>query len=102
MGRLCAAREDPEFTRQCEKLSIDIRRLDDARRGVDWAVSQNPEYYPEIPGSKLGLRMATVGPMDDMPLLRLYYKITIEHGETYVDWLRIEVVELDPDDPDLG
>lgn len=99
MRRLCATREDPAFTRQCEELGIGIRRLDDARAGVNWAVEHDPEFYPEIPGTTSGLRMASVGPMGEVPQLNLYYTITIEEGERYVDWRRIEVSTLDPDDP---
>jgi len=94
-----STREDPEFTRQCEELGVSIKRLDDARAGVNWAVEHDIEFYPVIPGSRLGLRVATTAPYGDLPALSLYYTIVEESGERYADWRQIEVATSDPDDP---
>ena len=48
----------PAFDEEIERLGMDFQRLDDALAGTEWALSNRPEAYQQVYGSKL--RMAKI------------------------------------------
>lgn len=94
--QLYALREEPRFTELCQNLNI--RRIDQARLGVDWAMSKDPYVFEEVPGFP-GYHVALITAQAGTPEMRWYYKITTEGNCTYVDLVTLSVTSEDPDDP---
>ncbi len=79
---------DPAFEREIERLGIDYERLDEALTGIEWGMSNSPEVFPEVYGSKL--RMAKTIPAPSLPALRIWFTfnettVTIVFGELSQD-----------------
>ncbi len=68
----------------------DVRRLDDALRGLEWSIVSRPEYWSEIVD---GVRCAFTEPVGDVPRYMVYYDVV---GE-YAYLLHIEAIPGDPE-----
>ncbi|MHB1006597.1 MAG: hypothetical protein ACYC3S_13285 [Chloroflexota bacterium] len=80
------------FEDQAQSLHLEIRRLDEQLRGLEWVVANNPEYYPEVPGTKL--RVAKTQGFPNAPRLRIHYTIDNAHVCTLQ---HMEPLESEPD-----
>ena len=54
-----------------DRLRVDYERLDEALAGVEWALSNSPERFPELYGSSL--RMARTFKVSEVPELRIWF-----------------------------
>lgn len=87
-------RESQLFGEQCREIGLSIRRLDEVRLGVDWAVHTDAEHLPLVMGTNL--RVLRTVPFPDAPELRIFFRIKDDSVVLY-EW--IELVEEDPDEP---
>ena len=56
---------------EIERLRVGCVRLDEALAGLEWALSNNPEAFPLLDGTKL--RMAPIAPAPDVPEIRIWF-----------------------------
>jgi len=87
-------RECREYVEQYEKLGLEIRRLDEVRESVDWALARHPETFTEVPATDL--RVLPTAEFPEVPELVLYFRVV---GTDYIDLVWVELVDEDPDDP---
>ena len=85
---------DYTFEEQAKLLEPDAARLDEAIRGVEWAISHHPERLPLIEKT---LRVAFTDTFPGMPAMRIFFSITDEHTCT-VHWIE----RLEQEDESLG
>lgn len=95
----CSIRESRQFSTQCETLALGVRRLDEVRCALDWALVHNPLRYPEAPATRI--RVAHTDAQGTVPALRWMYTLTEENGELWAQWEWVEAVCADADDPVL-
>jgi hypothetical protein len=88
-------RESQRYTEQCQELG-DIKRLDEVLVGVCWAVVSDPEHFDLVP--QTDIRWFPVDEISGIPALRIYFRVA---DDEYIDFLRIERIEDDPDEPVL-
>lgn len=87
-------RESVLFTKQCTDLGLNIRRLDEVRVGIDWAVHTNAMQIEQAPDTDL--RVLRTVSFPGIPALRIMIRIEDENVAVY-EW--IELADEDPDDP---
>ncbi len=87
-------RECREYVEQYEKLGLEIRRLDEVRESVDWALARHPETFVEVPDTNL--RLLPTAEFPEVPALMLHYRLV---GTDYIDLVWVELREEDPDEP---
>ena len=78
----------PAFSRFVQQLGIDYERLDEAMRGLEWALSNRPEAFPQVYDSEL--RMARIGRFPGVPGLRIWFTfddttVTVLSGDLIYD-----------------
>ena len=77
MFRGYTLREDELFTAQLEALDS-IKYLDEALEAIMWALSNNPEIYPIVPGTKR-LRVAKTKSYErgivTIPPLKIWFSV---------------------------
>ena len=62
---------EPAFEEAIERLSVDHGRLDEALCGLEWALSNRPEAFPQVYGSSL--RMARIEGAPGVPEMRVWF-----------------------------
>jgi hypothetical protein len=66
--------EDPVYTAQRQSIAgADAARLDAQLRGVEWAISQRPLQFPQVPGSRL--RRVRTREWPDAPPFVIFFTI---------------------------
>lgn len=81
--------ESELYTFQCQQFG-GIDRLDEALRGVYWALARDPEIFDKVPGTKnLWIAKTRHLPQWGLPGFRIYYRIR----HTSVELLAIEMIE---------
>jgi len=95
-----ALRESATYLEQCLALGVGIRRLDEITGGARWAATEDAELFPEAPGTPFrGIALAAT---EQTPAMRVYFTIEdVDDVDGYVDFLWLEVVKDDPDEPIL-
>ena len=73
----------------------DYKRLDDALRGVVWALSNNPKVYKVVEGMK-GVRLLKTDSFGDLPELMIWFRI--DEVNERVELLTIESVQEEEGD----
>lgn len=73
----------------CQQIGLSIRRWDEVYAGVEWAVSENPEFFELAPGTRL--RVVLTDDFVDAPALVIYF--TVDDDAYCTMWW----VELDPE-----
>lgn len=71
-------------------LGSDIRRLDDALTGVEWALSTNPEVYDVVKGT-LQTRILKTDALAGLPALRVWFQINDDGHHVHLEY--IEAIE---------
>lgn len=71
-------------------IGDDIRRLDDALTGVEWALSTNAEVYDVVKGTQ-DTRLLKVSAFGGLPPLRVWFRIDEDGHRVHLDY--IEAVE---------
>ena len=79
---------NPAFEKEIEVLEIDFQHLDDALTGMEWALSNKPDAFPQVYGSKL--RMVKIRGGRFVPNLKIWFTFddtvaTIVFGEISQD-----------------
>jgi len=64
----------PLFDGEIERLKPRYPRLEEALTGLEWALSNRPEIFPLLYGSRL--RMATIDPAPGVPYMRVWFTST--------------------------
>lgn len=82
-------REAKEFTEQLQSIG-DIERLDDALRGVYWAVATNPEEFAGVVGSVRLVKTIRIG---GVPALCIRFRVV---DEDLVELLHVELASTSP------
>lgn len=77
------------FEERCKSLNPSVYRLDEQLEGIEGAVSRDPSYFAEVPGTTLRI-VKTVSE----PHLRVYF--TADDDEIRLEW--IEEVEDAPEE----
>jgi hypothetical protein len=72
------------------QLGTDIRRLDDALTGVEWALATNPEVYEIVRGTRFA-RLLKTEPLGGLPPLRVWFRIDEDGHHVHLDY--IEAIE---------
>ena len=72
------------------ELGSDIRRLDNALTGVEWALSTHPEVYDVIRGT-LESRLLKTDALGGLPPLRVWFRIDEDGQHVHLEY--IEVIE---------
>lgn len=84
--------ETPEYA--ARRAEIAHPRLDDALRGVMWALANHPTAFPLVPGFE-DIRIVKTDPIEFgpsvMPRLRIWFRVEGRH-------VRLEYIEPDPFD----
>jgi hypothetical protein len=70
----------------------DLRRLDDALRGVAWALATKPAVYPEVAN---GVRVLKTAPLGGLPPFVVRFRIDDDREE--VELLHVEAMDFDGD-----
>jgi hypothetical protein len=78
---------DPAFEEEIIRLCIEYKRLDEALAGLEWALSNSPESFAQLYGSKL--RMARIRKAPGVPEMRVWFTF----DETQVTVVFAEAVE---------
>jgi hypothetical protein len=73
------------YTNAAAKIS-EQHKIDDALAAIWWALSNNAEDFPIIPGFKT-LRMAKTDAIRNIPALHVVFKII--DGEVHLKWIEI-------------
>lgn len=79
---------DPALEQEIKRLGISYQRLDESLAGIEWAMSNKPEAFPQVYGSKL--RMAKTHSAPSVPALRIWFTfndttVTVVFGELNQD-----------------
>ena len=61
------------YTSQLQSLG-DLRRLDEALTGVEWALATNPEIYPVVDGTNV--RLLKTDLLGGLPVFRIWFEIS--------------------------
>lgn len=84
--------ETPEYV--ARRAEISHPRLDDALRGVMWALSTHPTAFPLVPGFE-DIRVVKTDPIEFgpsmLPRLRIWFRVDGPH-------VHLEFIEPDPFD----
>jgi hypothetical protein len=72
----------PAFEQEIERLGINYQRLDEALTGIEWAMSNKPDAFPQVYGSKL--RMAKTRRVPHVPALRVWFTLFDDNTVTIV------------------
>lgn len=64
-------RYEPKFEEQIASLGISPERLDDAMRGLDFALARHPEIFSKAPGTPFSIAKLVV--YGDTPDLRVFF-----------------------------
>ncbi|MDQ1539230.1 MAG: hypothetical protein QOE58_3623 [Actinomycetota bacterium] len=93
-----ALRESALYEQQCGDLGVSIRRLDEITGAARWAATEDAELFPEAFGTPYrGIALAAT---EQTPALRVYFTIDdVNDVDGYVDFVWLEVVKGDPDEP---
>ena len=81
--------ESAEYSAGLQALG-DPGRLDDALRGVYWALATNPDVYEVVRGFK-DIRIIKTDPLGGVPALRIWFRI--DEGGHHVHLELIESIE---------
>ena len=81
---------DHTYTAALAALSQNLRRLDDALVGVEWALATNPEVYDVMRGTAY-TRILKTDALGGLPPLRIWFRID-EQGQ-HVHLLYIEIID---------
>lgn len=84
--------ETDGFQKDKERVATDAKRLDEMLLGVTWAMSQHPEHFPLVPGTKR-LHMAATDPFPDAPPARVWFTFDDEQ----IELLGLEFAEDGPE-----
>lgn len=79
--------ESETFLGELARLRVGIRRWDEIRGGIDWALARNPGLFSEIPGTRL--RVLKTRGFSETTSLRIFFVF----GDTSVTLLWVEAVE---------
>jgi hypothetical protein len=82
---------EPTYVAALEQLDSDLKRLDDALTGVEWALSTNPEVYDIVKGTR-DTRLLKTKALGGLPPLRVWFRID-ETSHVHLEY--IEAVEQD-------
>lgn len=82
---------ETNFEREIERVGVSHKRLDEAFEGVGWALSNKPDSFHRVPGSKL--RMAKTVKTPSTPGLILWFTF----DDTTVTVIAGELVQDDED-----
>ena len=88
--------ESKDYLDKLGKLG-DYKRLDDALRGVTWALSNNPKVYGVVEGMK-DVRLLKTDSFGDLPELMIWFRI--DEADERVELLMIESAQEEDDDSD--
>ncbi len=78
------------YTAALRELGTDIRRIDDALTGVEWALSTNPEVYDVVKGTQ-DTRLLKTDALGGLPPLRVWFRIDENGHDVHLDY--IETIE---------
>ena len=78
------------YRRALAELGTDLRRLDDALVGVEWAVATNPEVYDVVKGTT-DTRVLKTDALGGLPPLRIWFRIDAQGQRVHL--LYIEAVD---------
>jgi len=81
---------EPTYTYALQSLGADIRRLDNALTGVEWALSTNPEVYDIVRGT-VSTRILKTDALGGLPPLRVWFRIDEDGHHVHLDY--IEAIE---------
>ena len=88
--------ESQDYLNELGKIG-DCKRLDDALRGVTWALSRNPKVYEVVEGTK-DVRLLKTDSFGDLPELMIWFRI--DEVDERVELLMIESVQEEDDGAD--
>lgn len=80
--------EDKQFNEQKQKITPDVRRLDEILFGITWTVARGPEECPRVLENP-DIRVIQTNRFMDIPRLRIFF--TFDDKEVHLKW--VEVLE---------
>jgi hypothetical protein len=70
-SKVRVVRFEPVFEDQIASLGISSERLDDAMRGLDFALARHPEIFPKAVGTPFSIAKLLI--YGDVPPLRVFF-----------------------------